>query len=1260
MPIQFNGPDPNVRFSTVEENLQGAGPNPLAPKPVARRDVPQLGGDYVPEAKTPEQLAETAEQARLEAEHGQGETFATQAARGALSALLSPGVIVGAASEAFGALTHTKMLEDFGHRLGKASTGRSAIEAAGALSEVFTGGSANEATTAADKARIMVDEQEKAWPLLSTVAQTTGAIGFSVATGGLASGGASLGAKTLGAIGAYEGAAAGAQAAYDAGAPITDVWTSALMGGAAGGVLSYGSVAGGKYVAGKLKGTGAKLAEVFSGSDSVAGSYADGRVAKSLGFSKKFYKKYGDEEIAQVASDINKAHLADGTPVFPQTTLDAARMDKSDIAERLARAHDETGAELGKLRARASAWIDEAAPELRPSPTMMAQRIETEIVAPLKGSISPASEGFARQAQKVADKLRGFGDDLSLEQMAQKRIELDPDIKFDANAPDTMKHVRRIIEDDVASRMDLAAERMGENPTYLPLKRQYESYSRGLEALEDGVAGAHGNNALGLSSNIVMAGTFAADIATGGGGSILHALAAGVGHKLLMEKGPQIMAVLARKFSRTPAAVDLAVAGGREAQQALTEISRARKFIANLADEAGPNPSGRAVAENTGHEAAAIAIAKQAGPFEPATWASAAKPPSPLARVLYRTQILDTVSKDLAPTIERSVAMRPGLDFDIDPARLGKLTKDADGPAAIGAVQAKVREIADSQGAMVSPKAAAARDIPAPDEIPHEAFFGPEDFHPERVDVDRVSNLGLQRSDYIRGGMRQSSLDAIRGVDDLSKLGPPRVSVDSEGNVTLVDGRHRMAVALERGETDIPVKIIQYNGGGDAVGTVTANVPILGTGVDATQAKALLEASLQRLETVDVSGAMAEAHNVVRGLNQAGAPADAKALAAVLGDDAFGEAGRAYRQLTEAPNDILREMSEPGKVRGALQTLELRGQLTQQIADEHRGTLLAHEARKKLTGEAAPDGLKQQMRDIERLWSRGEEMVTLDGARLGRVKDVLDDMIEQKVASRVPKGSPDQQVTETMKGALKNVEAAVKPSLRARIGGAIGGATRTGLSRVTTAAGRVTQYQERLEQVSQAVVAPDTETRTAAINSAPPELRQTLVSTVDSKYATLLKDMPKPRSDIHGTSYSSLSSEEMRRGMAMYEATMEPLSVFEDFARGDVDPDKVSYAWKQYPGLQKAAQMGVLDIIQSQLSDEERSALPGSVLTQLDLLLGFNGTLQGTVEFGFSQRMTGLGEQLKQAQGAAPAPPSRGLQLPTAKPTFTERIAGAR
>lgn len=1241
----------NMRIQSLadvdaERNAQLATKAAGAPEEAARAKPAVVLGYEQPVDPT-----EAAEQARLEAEHGQAETAGTQFARGALSALLAPGAILGAASEAFGALTHTKFLEDFGRDLGRASTGRSAIEALGGGYGALTA-DANEATSLADRARIAVDEQERAWPLLSTISQVGGGVAFGLATGSLAQGGAPLGLKGIAAVGGYEGAGAGAQAAYDADAPITDVWTSALLGGAGGTVLAGGIGAAGSALA-KVK-PKAALEKVFAGEEGAIGKFAEERAAKAIGVRAKHWRKMGDADVRQMTQDVLAHHLDDGTPVFPKSVMEAARMDEAEMTERLVRAKGEVGAKLGATVERASQFIDETAPQLRIRPRDIAGRIEREVVSQYKGGLAEelgaGAEGLVKKLNKMADAL---GEDMSIADFHRQRGLLDDLIyeeQLGGKKADALTKSRGILESEIVARIDNAADAMGDG-SYRALKQQYQSLTRATKIAAE-QSGERGNRLLSLTDNGWALGGLIA-------GDPLTAIVAGVGHKLLRERGSAIAATLLRRFAKTPASVDLAKAGGREAQEVMEAIVKTKNFIRDVGEQAGANPSVRAVGENTADDVAFRELVRRAGDFNPKAWAT--EEASPLARTLYRGQILDTVAKDLAETVPRSVALRPALDFELDPGKLAKLTKDADGPAAIGAVQAKVREIADARTAMdsaPSPRSAAARDIPSVDDIPHEAYFGNESFHPERVDIDRVSKLGLENTEYLREGMRPASLEAIRKVDDLSALGPARASIDPDGNVSLIDGRHRMAVAKERGETHIPVKLIQTNAAGDPVGLVTTTVPIQG------QASALpaLEQALQRLETADVANALVEGHNVVRGLAQAGAEADARSLALVLGDDAFGEAGKFYRQTIGAPDDMLRELADPGKLRDALRTLELRGQLSQKVADEHADTLAAWQARQKLTGEPMPPEVKSQMREIEDLWSKGEESVTLDGARFGRVVDALENMVENKVASRVPQVPQEQQVAETIKRALKHVEPALKPALRPRRGAsrvrsAIAGGALTGPARL---ADRATHYENRLEQISQSVVAPDTEQRAAAINTAPAELRTTLAATWDGKMATLLRDLPKPSTSIHGRSFSSLSSEDIRRGNAMIDATLEPLSVFEDFARGDVDPDKVAYAWKQYPGLQKASQMGLLDMLQSQLSEEELSSLPGSTLTQLDYLLGFNGSLQETVEFSFSTRMTSVGDQLAQNQGAQPAPPSRGLQLPTSKPSLTERLAGAR
>lgn len=1148
---QPNGPGIvfNERAPAEFNSLEGSrgAPNPLALPELPTAPAPDVapGPGPIDFGPVPQSKPESdADQAALEAKHGQGETAATQFARGALSALLAPGALLGAHYESMGKLFHSRTVEDFGRSLGRASTGRSALEAFGAVvgAEAEALGLDTEATTVADKARIAVDEQAKAWPLLSTVSQMGGALTFGLATGGASGGVKEIGARGLAALGAYEGAATGAQAAYDVDAPLTEVWTSAIVGGTIGAGLGAASTLPGKAISKLRGGKSGGLAKAF-GEGGLLGEIAEERATKAVGMRGPEMRRLGVQRAKQIGADILDAHLDDGTPVLPRNPLEAARMDQSELTERLTTAMQQQGEKLGTLRQSVSKFIDESAPELRPSMARLAERFESEVIAPLDKVASP---GAAAQANEARDFIRSLaakhGDDMSLEDLFQERLAVDRfDAKFNAKAPEVMNDVRRVMENHIETTLELGAKRAGMENNYGELKRMFGSLKEATTASAKASGTELGNRWLSLSDNMVGMATIAGDLASGGGLSVVKGALAGVGHKILREHGSAVVASLLNRFRRVPVKLNVAEVGGHEAQDAMTHILRARKFIEETASKAGPNPQVGAVASNTAEDVASAELVRLAGKFEPTEWASAARAPSPLARVLYRSPILDTVSNDLAQTVEKSAALRPSLDFEVNPAKLARLTKDADGPQAIGLVQQRVRELADSYTPIA------------------------------------------------------------QGIDE-------------------------------------------------AFGQTAPDV------IQAARLMPVLEGSLARLETADVAGAMAEAHALSRVLSKAGAETDGRSLALMLGDDSFGRAGKLYQQMTAAPSDTLRELADPVKLRDALRTLELRGELSQQIVAEHTSTLAAYEARKALTGEPIPVDVKKQMQAIEALWTRGEESVTLDGSRLGRIVDALDNTTESKVASKVPAVPEGQQVQEVAKAALEPIATAVKRG--SRTGRAIAlGAIKA--AEQLTPKEQFAQYERRLETLAQATVQPDTDERTAAINQAPSGARVAVTQAASQKVATLLKDMPKPKTDIHGTAYDSLSSEDIRLGNAMWEATMEPMSVFQDFARGDLDPDKVAYAWKQYPGLQKVAQLGVLDILQSQMTPEERSAVPDSMLTQLDFMLGFNGGLQGSVSFEFSQRMTQAFEA-SQKDSATPSPPNRGLSLPTSKPTMTQRLAGAQ
>lgn len=142
-----------------------------------------------------------------------------------------------------------------------------------------------------------------------------------------------------------------------------------------------------------------------------------------------------------------------------------------------------------------------------------------------------------------------------------------------------------------------------------------------------------------------------------------------------------------------------------------------------------------------------------------------------------------------------------------------------------------------------------------------------------------------------------------------------------------------------------------------------------------------------------------------------------------------------------------------------------------------------------------------------------------------------------------------------------------------------------------------------------------------------------------------LSPAPKANRDV-------VSDQELRQAEAMWEATVDPWSVFEDFEKGVVDYDKVAFAREQHPELFEMARAAMLDVM-AQLPEMP----PEHVVNQLDLLLGFNGQLAQSYEPGFLARIGSLGPMLRQqVTDNQPRPVSRPPRVPSANPTRTQRL----
>lgn len=78
---------------------------------------------------------------------------------------------------------------------------------------------------------------------------------------------------------------------------------------------------------------------------------------------------------------------------------------------------------------------------------------------------------------------------------------------------------------------------------------------------------------------------------------------------------------------------------------------------------------------------------------------------------------------------------------------------------------------------------------------------------------------------FDRSTMRDASFDHLRAhPEEANRLGPPRIDIYEGETPALGDGRHRMALAMERGDTSIPAEIVHYDGEGNRLSSEVRDV----------------------------------------------------------------------------------------------------------------------------------------------------------------------------------------------------------------------------------------------------------------------------------------------------------------------------------------------------------------------------------------------------------------------------------------------------
>jgi hypothetical protein len=1171
-----------------------------------------------------------AEQQKAEEEHGALATVATHAARGFLDGILWTGSMVGLAAESAGAVTGIDTLRDFGRDVGESASGQALFETGAEAWDLMTGGSKRAGLTGAEKAKQAIEGQKKAWPMLSAVSHAAGMVGEALLAGGLTHAAASAKAAVLTGteavhhfgtaaqmgISAAEGAGVSAQAAYEERKPLSEVLTAAVIGGGIGAAAGALPTVISKFnVRNRLE------------------NFANQETFTALGGSGKI-RKFGStaeqaiENAKEMAQHFREAEFADGTRLFRKT---------ADFAEHAAAADrrlEELGPQLGAIRGTTDEAIA-AIPELQPNVNEIAEKIKGKVIDPiLKSSLKINREGpEARELLGYVDDLKALGAETegrtTLEKLYNMRSEIDDKLyqakkaaqarlPFQGASDKNLEKLRFVLEDSIADTVKKAEKITGTPAFYDGVKNDYHLIRQARDVARDAAMAQMGKNWSSLTDKGAGAAVLVARMASGdpfaiaeaagtmliskairkrasgvlsgsaadlagylsrleapatgaftqvaeegveaGGASLIgrlgnrleHGLTPTIhstaemaamgsaegeaGHEVIGHGARRAAAVggshLTKVFGERPMPeVPLELAGGRESQEVLTQLQRAKRHVYDSETRAGPNPDQQQLARHAAKESIAIRIAEKAGPYDATQWH--AKAPKPLQKAVYRTLILDAISNDIAK--DAAEAPQP-VPVEIDPDRLQKLTEDADGPTAIGGVQQRVNDLLEQ----VPP-------VPEGYELAFKA----------------------------------------RGLRE--KLG----------------------------KTNVPETMM------------------LGHEL----AKTLRETASTSQDPTVKSWA----------LRQAAATEQA------LGSDAFGSAGAAYKQAHALPSESLAALSDPAQAREVLRRAESKGVLLKPLSEQRDAAVAAAAASELLSGKkGAKRDVAQKYRDLEDKFAKAEDSVLFDGAGAGNIKDYFDDQLDNRMGSTV--GNDLTQVTaNAVRPKLEQIAPILRGSRFKRSEPrAQGGPTRSTLAEV---------HKLRMEGLADMLGDVDSLAMSQEALKAFPKVDDALQNQVGQNISGVLsqlyKDLPKPSSDLRGKSYASLSSDDLRKANAMWNATFDPMGMVDDFRNGVCDYDRVEYTHKQYPALMMAAQAGLIDLLGAQLNAKQRESIPDPILSQVDYLFGFGGKLQSTVDYAFGQRMEQAAQQEQQAQSQQGGGGGGRLQLPSNE-TGPQRIARGR
>lgn len=404
-------------------------------------------------------------------------------------------------------------------------------------------------------------------------------------------------AAAVGASGAAEGGlyGAGSAASENAldGSPIT---AEKVLSGFGHGALFGGGLGLGL---GAAEGAASSAIERIVGGDGIQASarkLADKSALDAVGFQGSDYRKLAgrgniEDKIADAGGELLN-YTFDSGPLKGRKLFTGASKAE-DFVDDLALAKQEVGAKLGAMKQEANDAML-ANPALAPDVNGYLGRVQTEVLEPLRASLSPTKQ---KMADKVFDELKGLESraapdihglvpaPLTFNELDQFRRDLrsvfqpprPPGGGLPAPVPEHAEYLEkaeRMLADDLDRSVQKHLEASGvDTSEYLRNKKTYGALADIEKVANKSAAQQLGNRSISPSDYATGLGTAIGMMVSGNVGAMALGGASTIAHKIIRERGRSVLAVMADSVAKMDGRI-------ASATQSLAGLASAPKHVA--------------------------------------------------------------------------------------------------------------------------------------------------------------------------------------------------------------------------------------------------------------------------------------------------------------------------------------------------------------------------------------------------------------------------------------------------------------------------------------------------------------------------------------------------------------------------------------------------------------------------------------------------------------------------------------------------------